>query len=131
MEAFGPNAPKPPDPNGWKSRRGRVELLADTWGELRLQVDGVPSGILRVAGGAVEIAAAGGGATAVDVDSEPTLLRLLAGQLHPFMAHLQGRLRVRGDRALAFRILFILQVDSPWSSLEPAAGEPVRPSARR
>lgn len=105
----------------WASKRGQAAGLEDISGQLRLQVAGAPAGVLKVERGAVEIAPDGDAPALLEVDGQPTLLGVLGGELHPFVAFLQGRLRLEGDRALALRILFGLQAGSPWSGLTPGS----------
>jgi hypothetical protein len=49
-------------------------------------------------------------------------MELLRGDLPPIVAHLQGRLRFEGDAALALKVLFGLQENSPWAG--PSSGQP-------
>ena len=82
----------------WAGRRGWAAGLEDISGQLRLQVAGAAAGVLTV-------------------DSQQTLLGVLGGEVHPFVAFLQGRLHLQGDRPLGLRIMFGLQAGSPWSGL--------------
>jgi putative sterol carrier protein len=67
-------------------------------------------------GGAVRIVDDSEAATAlIALDSHETLAGLLRGDLPPFVAHLQGRLRFEGDADLALRVLLGLQEGSPWA----------------
>ena len=103
------------------AKSGQAAGLEDITGQLRLEVAGAPVAVLKVADGAVEIAPGGDAAALLAVDTQATLLGVLSGKLHPFVAFLQGRLRIEGDRALALRILFGLQAPSPWSGLTPGS----------
>jgi putative sterol carrier protein len=103
----------------WKSKRGEAAGLEDISGQLRLQIAGAPAGVLKVEHGAVEIAPDGDAPALLAVDTPQTLLAVLGGESHPFVAYLQGHLRIEGDRALALRIAFGLQAGSPWSGLTP------------
>lgn len=101
----------------WASLRGHAPGLEDISGRLRLQVAGGDAGVLKVESGAVEILPEGDASALMAVDSQATLLSVLGGDTHPFVAFLQGRLRLEGDRALALRIGFGLRAGSPWSGL--------------
>lgn len=105
------------EPGRWASMRGLAPGLEGITGRLRLQVAGVDIGVLKVDGGAVEILPEGDASALMGVDSQATLLSVLGGDTHPFVAFLQGRLRLEGDRELALRIGFGLQAGSPWSGL--------------
>jgi len=107
------------EPVPWTSKRGQAAGLEDISGQLRLQIADAPVGVLKVEYGAVEIAREGDAPALLVVDSLPTLLGVLGGEMHPFVAFLQGRLRIEGNRALALQILFGLQADSPWSGPTP------------
>lgn len=109
------------EPTKWASMRGHAPGLEDIVGRLRLQVAGVDAGVLKVESGAVEILPEGDASALMAVDSQATLLSVLGGDTHPFVAFLQGRLRLEGDRALALRIGFGLQAGSPWSGLIPGS----------
>jgi len=101
----------------WAGRRGWAAGLEDISGQLRLQVAGAAAGVLTVDRGEVEIAPDGDAPAALTVDSQQTLLGVLGGEVHPFVAFLQGRLHLQGDRPLGLRIMFGLQAGSPWSGL--------------
>jgi putative sterol carrier protein len=103
----------------WTSRQGAAAGLERISGRLRLEVAGALAGVLHVENGAVEIAPDGDAPALCAVDTQSTLFGILGGEMHPFVAFLQGRLRIEGDRALALRILFGLQAGSPWSGLAP------------
>ena len=109
------------EPTNWASLRGHAPGLEDIAGRLRLQVAGVDAGVLKVESGAVEILPEGDASALMAVDSQATLLSVLSGDTHPFVAFLQGRLRLEGDRALALRIGFGLRAGSPWSGLTPGS----------
>ena len=111
----------PTEATKWASMRGHAPGLADIAGRLRLQVAGVDAGVLKVEGGAVEILPEGDASALMAVDSQATLLSVLGGDTHPFVAFLQGKLRLEGDRALALRIGFGLRAGSPWSGLTPGS----------
>jgi putative sterol carrier protein len=104
----------------WQSCRGRAPGLMDLMGELKLTVADKPVGLLHVEHGQASIEPDGDASALLAVDSLDTLLHVLGGEQHPFVANLQGRLRVEGDRALALRILFGLRAGSPWSGLARA-----------
>ena len=104
----------------WLDRQGEAPGLADLTGDVRLMVKGEVAGVLRLDHGRVSIAPTGDASALVAVDSETTLLRLLAGVEHPFVAYLLGRLRAEGDRALALRTLLGLRGGSPWTSITEA-----------
>jgi putative sterol carrier protein len=101
----------------WCTRRGRAPGLADLMGDLKLSVQDRPTGVLHVQHGQVSIESGGDATALLAVDSQDTLLHVLGGELHPFVANLQGRLRIEGDRALALRILLGLRAGSPWNGL--------------
>ena len=101
----------------WATRKGSAPGLADLSGDMRLEVAGRLAGVLHVEGGSVAIEPDGDASALLAVDSEPTLMGVLGGEVHPFVANLQGRLRIEGERPLALRILFGLQAGSPWSGL--------------
>lgn len=107
------------EPAPWALLRGHAAGLEDIAGEVRLEIAGVGVGVLTVDGGEVEIAPDGEATALMAVDSLPTLVGVLGGETHPFVAYLQGRLRLEGDRALALRIAFGLQAGSPWTGLTP------------
>jgi hypothetical protein len=95
--------------------RCEVPGLRGITGRLRLQVADIPSGVLQVEpGGAVQIVNDGSADAVLTVDTAATLTALLQGELSPIVAHLQDRLQVEGDAALALRVLFGLQAGSPW-----------------
>jgi hypothetical protein len=92
----------------------------DLMGNMKLSVENEPVGVLHVEHGQVSIELDGDASALLAVDSHNTLLHVLGGEQHPFVANLQGRLRVEGDRALALRILLGLRAGSPWSGLAKA-----------
>jgi hypothetical protein len=104
----------------WRNRRGQAPGLLDLIGDLKLSVGDKPVGVLHVEHGQVSSAPDGDASALLAVDSQNTLLRVLGGELHPFVANLQGRLRIEGDRALALRILLGLRAGSPWSGFDKA-----------
>jgi putative sterol carrier protein len=96
---------------------GKAPGLTGLSGKLRLQVGETTAGMLQIEpSGAIEITQDGEAATLLAVDTQETLEALLRGELNPIVAHLQDRLRVEGDAALALRVLFGLQAGSPWNS---------------
>ena len=101
----------------WTTRSGRSSGLSDLTGDLRLEINSQPVGILHVENGAVSVQSGDDATALVAVDCQRTLLAVLGGSTHPFVANLQGRLRVEGDRALALRVLLGLRSGSPWSEL--------------
>ena len=102
----------------WTSVRGSVPGLAGLSGCMELHVASAPAGLMLVeASGDVWIAKDGEAVALIDTDCEETLMELLRGDLPPIVAHLQGRLRFEGDAALALRLLFGLQENSPWAAL--------------
>jgi|WetSurMetagenome_2_1015567.scaffolds.fasta_scaffold331740_2 putative sterol carrier protein len=101
----------------WTERKGQAAGLTDLAGDMRLEVADRPVGVLHVDHGQVAIEASGDASALLAVDSEATLKGVLGGEVHPFVANLQGRLRIEGDRPLALRIVFGLQAGSPWSGL--------------
>lgn len=104
----------------WRQSRGRAPGLMDLMGDLKLSVEGRSDGVLHVEHGLVSVAPDGDASALLAVDSHDTLLRVLGGELHPFVANLQGRLRIEGDRAFALRVLLGLRAGSPWSGLAKA-----------
>ena len=103
----------PPD---WTTKNGRAEALEGLWGKLRLVAAGATIGVLKVADGEVEIEPQGSASTALETDTLATLVSLLAGELHPIVARLQGRAWIVGDPALGLRVLLGLRAASPWRS---------------
>jgi hypothetical protein len=101
----------------WTTRSGRSSGLSDLAGDLRLEINCQPVGILHVENGNVSILSGDDATALVAVDCQRTLLGVLGGTTHPFVANLQGRLRIEGDRALALRVLLGLRSGSPWSDL--------------
>ncbi len=95
-------------------KRGRAEGLEGLSGRLRLQAGGAPVGVLKVEDGGVAIDPDGEASTLLMADTEPTLVRLLSGELQVIVACLQGRARVEGDIGLVIRIFFGLRAASPW-----------------
>jgi putative sterol carrier protein len=85
---------------------------------MELAIASAPAGLMLVEeNGDVWIGEDGQAVALIDTDSEETLIELLRGDLPPIVAHLQGRLRFEGDAALALRVLFGLQENSPWATL--------------
>lgn len=99
----------------WSARRGRAAGLNGVSGRMELRIVDQPVGVLDIEDGLAIVASEGEAPAAIICDDEPVLMGLLSGELHPIVAHLQGRLRFRGETALALRILLGLQADSPWS----------------
>jgi putative sterol carrier protein len=84
---------------------------------MELYVASASAGVMLVEeSGEVWIAQDGKAVALIAIDSDETLLELLRGDLPPVVAHLQGRLRFEGDAALALRVLFGLQENSPWAA---------------
>jgi len=108
-------------PSDWISRRGPGSGLSGLAGRIRLQVAGTDAGVLKVANSEAEIGPEGEADATLNADTLPTLLGLLAGEVHPFVARLQNRISVEGDLALLIRVLLGLQADSPWSDLRPGS----------
>lgn len=104
-------------PSDWASLRGPGSGLTGLSGRIRLQVAGTDVGVLKVAGGAAEIAPDGEADATVNAETLPTLVGLLAGEVHPIVARLQNRVSADGDGALIVRVFLGLQGDSPWSGL--------------
>lgn len=101
----------------WTSRRGPGSGLSGLAGRVRLQVAGADAGVLKVANSEAEIGPDGEADATLNADTLPTLLGLLSGEVHPFVARLQNRVSVEGDLGLIVRVLLGLQADSPWSDL--------------
>jgi hypothetical protein len=99
------------------SRRGPGSGLSGLAGRIRLQVAGADAGVLKVANSEAEIGPDGGADATLNADTMPTLLGLLSGGVHPFVARLQNRVSVEGDLGLIVRVFLGLQADSPWSDL--------------
>lgn len=119
MSTNPPSAPAiPPD---WISRRGPGSGLAGLAARIRLEVAGADAGVLQVANGVAEIGPEGEADATLNADTLPTLLGLLAGEVHPFVARLQNRVSVEGDLSLLVRVFLGLQADSPWSDLRPGS----------
>lgn len=107
----------PPGPGlHWSARRGRAAGLGGVTGRMELRIVDQPVGVLDIEDGVVVVASDGDAVATATFDNEAVLQALLSGELHPIVAHLQGRVRVSGDTALALRILLGLQADSPWSN---------------
>lgn len=105
----------------WISRRGPGSGLSGLAGHIRLQVAGADAGVLKIANSEAEIGPEGEADATLNADTLPTLLGLLAGEVHPFVARLQNRISVEGDLALLVRVLLGLQAESPWSDLRPGS----------
>ena len=103
-------------PSDWTTKHGRAEALEGLWGKLRLVAAGATVGVLKVEDGQVEIEPRGSASTALETDTVATLVSLLAGELHPIVARLQGRAWIDGDPALGLRVLLGLRAGSPWCS---------------
>ena len=116
MSATPPGA-APSGSGPWTSRHGRAEGLQGLTGRLQLQVAGAPAGVLKVEDGEVEITPDGDFAAWMAADSQPTLIGLLGGELHPIIAHLQGKAWAGGDIAFVLKVFFGLQAGSPWTGL--------------
>jgi hypothetical protein len=102
----------------WAAVRGLAPGLAGISGCMELHVANTSAGLMLVEeSGEVCIAQDGEAVALIATDSDETLLELLRGDLPPIVAHLQGRLRFEGDAALALRVLFGLQENSPWAAL--------------
>ena len=101
----------------WTTRRGSGTGLSGLAGRIRLQVAGADAGVLKIANSEAEIGPDGGADATLNADTMPTLLGLLSGELHPFVARLQNRVSVEGDLGLIVRVFLGLQADSPWSDL--------------
>jgi hypothetical protein len=101
----------------WTTLEGQAPGVSDLAGDMRLEVEQRLVGILHVENGAVSIQPDGDATALLSVDSLPVLLGALGGDIHPFVAFLQGHLQIEGDRALALRILLGLRAGSPWSGL--------------
>jgi putative sterol carrier protein len=85
---------------------------------MELYVASAPAGVMLVEeSGEVWIGKDGKALALIATDTDDTLLELLRGELPPVVAHLQGRLRFEGDAALALRVLFGLQENSPWAAV--------------
>jgi hypothetical protein len=98
--------------------RGEAPGLKGISGKLRLKVAEAAAGVLQIEpSGVVEIVKEGDTTAVVAVDAQDTLTALLRGEMNPIVAHLQDRLLVEGDVALALRVLFGLQAGSPWSDV--------------
>jgi len=100
-----------------QARRGRAEGLSDLTGDLRLQIEDDIVGILHVENGIASIQPNGDATALIRFDTRDTLLAVLGGDMNSFVAFLQGRLRLEGDRALATRVLLGLRAGSPWTGL--------------
>jgi hypothetical protein len=101
----------------WRSVHARAPGLAGLSGCLALHVANAPAGLMIVEeSGLVRISEKGEAVALIATDCEDTLTELLRGDVPPIVAHLQGRLRFEGDAALALRVLFGLQDDSPWAA---------------
>ena len=101
----------------WTSVCGCAPGLAGLSCRLELYVASAAAGVMLVEeGGEVRIVDDSEAATAlIALDSHETLVGLLRGDLPPFVAYLQGRLRFEGDADLALRVLLGLQEGSPWA----------------
>jgi hypothetical protein len=101
----------------WAAIRGKSPGLAGLCGCMELNVANAPAGLMLVEeSGEVWIADNGEACALIATDTHDTLVELLRGDLPPIVAHLQGRLRFEGDAALALRVLFGLQEESPWAA---------------
>jgi putative sterol carrier protein len=101
----------------WTALHGKAAGVSDLAGDLRLEINGRLAGILHVENGTVSIQPDGDATALLSVDSLHMLLGALGGDIHPFVAFLQGHLQIEGDRAFALRILLGLRAGSPWSGL--------------
>jgi len=104
-------------PSDWASRRGPGIGLSGLAGRIRLQVAGTDAGVLKVANSEAEIGPDGEADATLNADTLPTLVALLAGEVHPVVARLQNRVSTNGDIALVVQVFLGLQADSPWSGL--------------
>ena len=101
----------------WASIRGTSPGRAGLCGCMELHVASSPAGLMLVEEtGEIWIGENGVACALIATDSHDTLIELLRGDLPPIVAHLQGRLRFEGDAALALRVLFGLQEESPWAA---------------
>jgi putative sterol carrier protein len=92
--------------------------LAGLYGRLRITVAGKPVATLVVEGIYVSLVPDIHGpadATAICADDE-TMWKLLRGQLNPFIASMQQKARLAGDRGFGTRVALGLQVGSPFAA---------------
>ena len=92
--------------------------LAGLYGRLRFTVAGKPVATLVVEGVYIALVPDVHGpadATAICADDE-TMWKLLHGTLNPFIASMQQRARLSGDRGFGTRVILGLQVGSPFSA---------------
>jgi putative sterol carrier protein len=92
--------------------------LAGLYGRLRFTVAGKPVATLVVEGIYVALVPDTHGpadAIAVCADDE-TMQGILRGQLNPFIASMQGKARLAGDRGFGTRVILGLQVGSPFAA---------------
>jgi hypothetical protein len=94
--------------------------LAGIYGRLRIVVAGKPVATLVVEGEYVALIPDVTGpahATAICADEE-TMLKLLKGELNPFIASMRRKARLAGDRGFGTRVMLGLQVGSPFANAE-------------
>ena len=100
--------------------------LAGLYGRLRFTVAGKPVATLVVEGIYVALVPDTHGpadATAVCADDE-TMWKLLRGQLNPFIASMQQKARLAGDRSFGTRVALGLQVGSPFAADSAKGDQP-------
>lgn len=82
-------------------------------GRLLVEARGAPVGVIEVADGYVRIGPVSKAADALLVVSERAdLWRLLAGEIHPVLASIQGRLAAYGNLEFAMRVMLALNARS-------------------
>ncbi len=93
--------------------------LAGVTGRLRVEVVGKGAAILEVKDGQARFLPADGDAAAtVVVDSEDNLRAFQYGRLNPVVAYLRGHLEIKGDLALAIKVILGLQVAHPFADVK-------------
>jgi hypothetical protein len=112
----------PVDPGKWASVAGHAPGLSGLCGRILLRVGGATAGVLQIQeSGEVAIIEAEDAATVCAVDTQETLVKMLAGEHAPMVSMLQGRVRSEGDHPFLLRVLFGLQAGSPWRPATPAS----------
>ncbi len=107
-------------PAGTPRREGKVldaPALAGLSGRMRVDVGDQPAATIHLDHGRIW-------ATEPDLESEATAVvqdradfeRMLAGELNPVVAAIQGRLVLRGDPELAVRVIFALSAAKPFAA---------------
>jgi len=97
--------------------------LAGVYGRLRIVVAGKPVATLVVEGEYVALIPDVTGpadASAICAD-EDIMLKLLKGELNPFIASMRRMARLSGDRGFGTRVILGLQVESPFAGAEKGA----------